>query len=123
MFLDNSIESDDLKAQVRGMDHVDGFGPGSVMPSELRNNAEFNDYASQLLRIQRNNMSPRIFFETIRMRSKNVFFHGAIMAFFIICVITTFVIGVYGFSLMAGANDNVDSAVSTSPYDDDSGSF
>lgn len=47
-------------------------------------------------------MSPRIFFNTIRLRSKNVFFHGAILAFFVICVITTFVLGIYGFARMAG---------------------
>ena len=62
-------------------------------------------------------MSPRIFFNTIRLRSKNIFFHGAILAFFIICVITTFVIGVYGFSQMAGVNYNLD--ISTSPTDTD----
>ena len=47
-------------------------------------------------------MSPRIFFNTIRLRSKNIFFHGAIFAFYVICVITTFVIGIYGFARMAG---------------------
>lgn len=49
-------------------------------------------------------MSPRIFFNTIRLRSKNIFFHGAIFAFYVICVITTFVIGIYGFARMAGFN-------------------
>lgn len=49
-------------------------------------------------------MSPRIFFNTIRLRSKNIFFHGAIFAFYVICVITTFVIGIYGFARSAGFN-------------------
>ena len=59
-------------------------------------------------------MSPRIFFHTIRMRSKNIFFHGAVLAFYAICVVTTFVYGIYGFSkigsdthsVSAGNNDN-----------------
>ena len=46
-------------------------------------------------------MSPRIFFNTIRLRSKNIFFHGAILAFYVIAVITTFVLGIYGFVRMA----------------------
>lgn len=58
-------------------------------------------------------MSPRIFFNTIRLRSKNIFFHGAIFAFYVICVVTTFIIGVYGFARMAGLNlgDNNDDDV------------
>jgi hypothetical protein len=46
-------------------------------------------------------MSPRIFFNTIRLRSKNIFFHGAILAFYVIAVITTFVLGIYGFVRMS----------------------
>jgi hypothetical protein len=46
-------------------------------------------------------MSPRIFFNTIRLRSKNIFFHGAILAFYVIAVITTFALGIYGFIRMA----------------------
>ena len=49
-------------------------------------------------------MSPRIFFNTIRLRSKNIFFHGAILAFYVIAVITTFVLGIYGFIKMAGVD-------------------
>jgi hypothetical protein len=51
-------------------------------------------------------MSPRIFFNTIRLRSKNIFFHGAILAFYVIAVITTFVLGIYGFVKMAGVDFN-----------------
>jgi len=46
-------------------------------------------------------MSPRIFFNTIRLRSKNIFFHGGILAFYVIAIITTFVLGIYGFIRMA----------------------
>jgi hypothetical protein len=53
-------------------------------------------------------MSPQIFFNTIRLRSKNIFFHGAIFAFYVICVITTFIIGLYGFARMAGLDLGVD---------------
>jgi hypothetical protein len=51
-------------------------------------------------------MSPRIFFNTIRLRSKNIFFHGAILAFYVIAVITTFILGIYGFIKMAGVDFN-----------------
>jgi hypothetical protein len=46
-------------------------------------------------------MSPRIFFNTIRLRSKNIFFHGAILAFYVIAAITTFFLGIYGFIRMS----------------------
>ena len=68
---------------------------------DLQNNSEFNDYAQNLLRIQRNNMSPRLFFNAIKIRNKNVYFHGAVLAFFTISVIYTFVIGCQGFSQLA----------------------
>ncbi len=49
-------------------------------------------------------MSPRMFFNAIRIRQKNVFFHGGIVAFYLICVITTFILGIYGFARMADNN-------------------
>ena len=52
-------------------------------------------------------MSPRIFFHTIRMRSKNIFFHGAVLAFYAICVVTTFVYGIYGFSKIGSDNNSL----------------
>lgn len=53
MFLDNCVESDDLKLQVRGLnngaDEASGALPGSEQLSnvsrELSSNQEFNDYA------------------------------------------------------------------------------
>jgi hypothetical protein len=51
-------------------------------------------------------MSPRIFFNTIKVRNKNIFFHGAVLAFFVIAVISTFIIGIYGFSRMAQVDWN-----------------
>lgn len=72
-------------------------------------------------------MSPRIFFNTIRLRSKNIFFHGAIFAFYVICVVTTFIIGVYGFARMAGLNlgdsndDNLDAGNDDSNGNDNDG--
>jgi hypothetical protein len=45
-------------------------------------------------------VNPRGFFNAIKARSKNIFFHGAIIAFFIIAVISTFIIGIYGLSRM-----------------------
>jgi hypothetical protein len=51
-------------------------------------------------------MSPRIFFNTIRLRSKNIFFHGSILGFYIIAAVTTFVLGIYGFVKMAGVDLN-----------------
>ncbi len=59
-------------------------------------------------------MSPRIFFNTIRLRSKNIFFHGAILAFYVIAVITTFVLGIYGFIRMSEVDF---SKVGTAPAD------
>lgn len=51
-------------------------------------------------------MSPRIFFNTIKVRNKNIFFHGAVLAFFVIAVISTFIIGIYGFSRMGQVDWN-----------------
>jgi len=51
-------------------------------------------------------MSPRIFFSTIKVRNKNIFFHGAVLAFFVIAVISTFIIGIYGFSQMGKVDWN-----------------
>ena len=45
-----------------------------------------------------------MFFNTIRLRSKNIFFHGGILAFYVIAVITTFILGVYGFVRMIGVD-------------------
>jgi hypothetical protein len=49
-------------------------------------------------------MSPRIFLNAIQVRSKNTFFHGAIMLFFVICVVTTFIIGIEGLSKLVNAD-------------------
>lgn len=62
------------------------------------------------MRIRRNNQNPRTFFSTIRQRSKNVFFHGGVMAFYVIAVIVTFIMGIYGFSQMV-----VGASISVSP--------
>jgi hypothetical protein len=51
-------------------------------------------------------MSPRIFFNTIRLRSKNIFFHGGVLGFYIIAAVTTFVFGIYGFVKMGGVDLN-----------------
>lgn len=109
MFLENSIESEDIKAQVRGGENND-FSHNNDISDNLRNNQEFTDYAQQLMRIRRNNQNPRTFFSTIRLRSKNIFFHGGVMAFYIIAVITTFIMGIYGFSQMVGPNFSVSSS-------------
>jgi hypothetical protein len=45
-------------------------------------------------------VNPRAFFNAIKVRSKNIFFHGSVLAFFVIAVISTFIIGIYGFSRM-----------------------
>jgi len=58
-------------------------------------------------------MSPQIFFNTIRIRSKNIFFHGAVIAFYIISVITTFILGIYGFARMAGVDFNALNAMTS----------
>ena len=46
MFLENSIETDDIKAQVRGAEGIDDPSNLSHVNSTLRNNPEFNEYAT-----------------------------------------------------------------------------
>ena len=78
----------------------------NIINASLRDDPYFNEYATQMLRIQRNNVNPRAFFNAIKTRSKNIFFHGAIIAFFVIAVISTFIIGIYGLSRMGEVDWN-----------------
>ena len=69
-------------------------------------------------------MSPRLFFNAIRIRNKNVFFHGAILAFFVISVIYTFVIGCQGFASLVGyQSQNIDPSSSITQSSTDSGYY
>jgi hypothetical protein len=63
-------------------------------------------------------MSPRLFFNAIRIRNKNVFFHGAILAFFVISVIYTFIVGCQGFASLVGyETQNIDPSSSFTQSD------
>ena len=45
-------------------------------------------------------MGPRVFFNQISLRKKNVTFHGAVLTFFVIAAITTIVYGCMGLSII-----------------------
>jgi hypothetical protein len=56
------------------------------------------------MRAQQNN--PRALWSHVQLRKKNICFHGAILCFYIIAAITTFIYGIYGLSVMKNTNDD-----------------
>jgi len=64
-------------------------------------------------------MSPRLFFNAIQIRNKNVYFHGAVLAFFTISVIYTFITGCKGFAALSRYSGSLGSGnVTLSDYYD-----
>jgi hypothetical protein len=114
LFMEYSSANEGIKEQVK--DEAMAAERSSISPlvsRQLQNNQEFTDYAQNLLRIQRNNMSPRLFFNAIRIRNKNVYFHGAVLAFFTISVIYTFITGCQGFAALTTYEGSLNSGNDT----------
>lgn len=79
---------------------------GSDKHSKFKKDPEFVVFAQQLINVQQRNLGPRAFFNQISLRNKNVCFHGAILCFYVIAGITSFIMGIMGLAKLA--NDDPD---------------
>eukprot|EP00347_Sterkiella_histriomuscorum_P023431 403334668 len=86
-FLEYSMEQEHAKMQL-----------GGEINKKLANNNEFQSFARQIMRGQSNGIGPRAIWNMIQHRKKTICFHGAVLCFYVIAAITTFVLGAYGFS-------------------------